>query len=123
MKRLFLLLAVAGLVAVPMAHEVLAKPKAKVSICHVAGKSGNSHIIVVSANAQKAHLKHGDCLVVLAVGDVAPVAGTPCCATRAPEIDPLTGLPTGNITTNCADWDAAAGAACDAAGTLPEPPL
>jgi hypothetical protein len=118
MKRLFLLLAVAALVAVPMAHEVLAKPKAKVAICHVAGKSGNNHVIVVSANAQKAHLKHGDCLIVLAAGEVAPVAGTPCCATRLVTVDP-NGVET--ETTTCADFDAV-GAACDAAGTPPPIP-
>jgi hypothetical protein len=96
MKRLLCLTAVAALLAAPMAHNLFAKPKAKVAICHVTDDGDNHHVIVVSSSAEAAHLAHGDCLIVVAAGDDAPKAGTPCCPTRG--TDPL-----GVELTTCAD--------------------
>jgi len=103
MKRVFCLFAVAALIGIPLAHEAFAKPKAKIAICHVAG-DGNHHVIVVSQNAQKAHLKHGDCLIS-ATATPAPRAGTACCPTRLVILDdPLTPEDESAVTTECADY-------------------
>ena len=72
MKRLIIVLCVAGLLAaLPMSHLVAAGkgPAAKVWICHITGvgEKGEGgtptfvgHFIFVSENAEAAHCAHGD---------------------------------------------------------------
>ncbi len=61
--RLKLALATIVAFAVIMGFSVLepafAQPELKMNICHF-GSNGESHTIVVSENAWKAHDKHGD---------------------------------------------------------------
>ena len=108
MKRLICFTAVAALLCIPFVHSAFAKPKQKVAICHVS-EDGNHHVIVVSQNAQKAHLKHGDCLITGAT--TVPKAGTPCCPTRLTIADdPATPEDESEVTTTCADPFSEAGA-------------
>lgn len=53
----------------PEPQPNLSKKANKVDICHYDADDGTWHIINVSANAQNAHLNHGDVLLVDADGD------------------------------------------------------
>ena len=56
--------------------QVIVIPEKEVKVCHVEG-NGKAHVVIISENAVKAHLAHGDSLNV-AEG---LKAGTPCTIT------------------------------------------
>ena len=87
MKRLIVVLCVAGLLAaLPLSHLVAARPAPKVEICHITPNYAPSvpfqwifpnnwvvahygHIISVSENAAQAHYDHGDPVPVFLTED------------------------------------------------------
>lgn len=84
MKRLLILLCVAGLLAaIPLSHSAFAKKADKVLICHATDSaallSGGilivGHVIEVSENAVDAHLAHGDSLDINSLDAEGPWAG------------------------------------------------
>ena len=94
MKRLLILLCIAGLLAaIPLSHSALAKPTGekvkpvKVKVCHITelvlGEEFPDgidrlmgHVIDVSENAVPAHIDHGDHLIPSQNLDKEP--GDPC---------------------------------------------
>ena len=63
MTRAFMVALAVGVLFIMAAAPLVAKPKAKVTICHIPpGNPANVHTIIVGADARPAHLAHGDVL-------------------------------------------------------------